>query len=64
VAAFPEIYDRLGVGVELQLLRAGKPTTKIIDEIGDRWASLAKVVQMNCLGSSAAKPNTVSSPNE
>lgn len=26
---------------------AGKPTTKVIDEIGDRWAFLAKVLQMN-----------------
>jgi prolyl oligopeptidase len=26
---------------------AGKPTTKIIDEIGDRWAFLARVLEMN-----------------
>ena len=26
---------------------AGKPTTKIIDEIGDRWAFLAKVLEMD-----------------
>ncbi len=33
---------------------AGKPTTKIIDEIGDRWAFLAKVLEM--------KPSTDASP--
>ena len=34
---------------------AGKPTSKIIDEIGDRWAFLAKVLQMN-LPPTAATP--------
>lgn len=36
---------------------AGKPTTKVIDEIGDRWAFLTKVLQMDLGGSSKGKAN-------
>ena len=38
---------------------AGKPTTKIIDEIGDRWAFLSKVLQMD-----SAPRSGDSSPND
>ncbi len=41
---------------------AGKPTTKIIDEIGDRWAFLAKVLEMNLAPTPEAK--AASSPND
>ncbi len=34
---------------------AGKPTTKIIDEIGDRWAFLSKVLEMNLTATPEAK---------
>ena len=37
---------------------AGKPTTKIIDEIGDRWAFLAKVLEINPTGLSEQKTAT------
>ena len=40
---------------------AGKPTTKVIDEIGDRWAFLVKVLQMNLPDSPATKTNTAPS---
>ncbi len=36
---------------------AGKPTTKIIDEIGDRWAFLTKVLQMDLAGLPKGKAN-------
>jgi len=36
---------------------AGKPTTKIIDEIGDRWAFLTKVLEMNQAGLPEPKAN-------
>ena len=42
---------------------AGKPTTKIIDEIGDRWAFLAKMLQMDFAAPTGAKPGA-SSPND
>jgi prolyl oligopeptidase len=42
---------------------AGKPTTKIIDEMGDRWAFLAKVLQMDSAHATGAKVG-VSSPND
>ena len=42
---------------------AGKPTTKIIDEIGDRWAFLAKVLEMDSTHATGAKAGT-SSPND
>ncbi|MEO5755026.1 MAG: prolyl oligopeptidase family serine peptidase, partial [Chthoniobacterales bacterium] len=41
---------------------AGKPTTKIIDEIGDRWAFLAQVLEMAPAPSAAVKPGV--SPND
>ncbi|MDQ3198758.1 MAG: prolyl oligopeptidase family serine peptidase, partial [Verrucomicrobiota bacterium] len=41
---------------------AGKPTTKIIDEIGDRWAFLAQVLEMDSAPPAAAKPGV--SPND
>ncbi|MGH8094575.1 MAG: prolyl oligopeptidase family serine peptidase [Chthoniobacterales bacterium] len=34
---------------------AGKPTTKVIDEIGDRWEFLTRVLKMNLAGSPEAK---------
>ena len=43
---------------------AGKPTTKIIDEIGDRWAFLAKVMKMDLsLVQKATTSRTPSSEN-
>ena len=42
---------------------AGKPTTKIIDEIGDRWAFLSKVLEMNSAPVTGPKPGD-SSPND
>ena len=42
---------------------AGKPTTKIIDEIGDRWAFLVRVLGMN-LGPVAETQAKNSEPNE
>ena len=41
---------------------AGKPTSKIIDEIGDRWAFLSKVLEMKPAAGPEAKPTT--SPND
>jgi prolyl oligopeptidase len=43
---------------------AGKPTTKIIDEIGDRWAFLARVVEMDLAQTPEAKPSPTPSPND
>jgi prolyl oligopeptidase len=40
---------------------AGKPTTKIIDEIGDRWAFLAKVLGMQLPDTFAGKAQGASS---
>ena len=36
---------------------AGKPTTKIIDEIGDRWAFLTRALQMDLAGWAKGKAN-------
>ena len=43
---------------------AGKPTTKIIDEISDRWGFLAKVLEMDRSQSREAKPTPVSLPSD
>ncbi|MGI8889302.1 MAG: prolyl oligopeptidase family serine peptidase [Chthoniobacterales bacterium] len=43
---------------------AGKPTTKIIDEIGDRWAFLAKVLQMDLAQTKKARPDATTSPGD
>lgn len=41
---------------------AGKPTTKIIDEIGDRWAFLARVLEMKPATLLEAEPTATPSP--